>query len=82
MIDQKIKDHYDVVSLSLGHIQEHQALLDNKIDTANSENDELVPSFNFVVYKIEINRRLKKQMDKSMEKKKRMDKKIFATATS
>ena len=50
MIDQKIKDHYDVVSLSLGHIQEHQALLDTKIDTANSENDELVPSFNFKVY--------------------------------
>ena len=71
MIDQKSKDHYDLVNLSLGHIREHQALVDNLIENANFENDELVPSFNFVVYKIEINRRLKKQMAKAMEKEKR-----------
>ena len=55
--------------MSLGYLLEHQAMLDQKIERAEPENDELVPSFNFKVYQIDINRRMKKRMAKNFGKR-------------
>ena len=58
----------DIVRGSLRYLNHYQAIYDSKIETPLSETDELVPSFNFKVYQIDILRRMKKRYGKRMSK--------------
>ena len=67
-LNQHCQNDSYLVDSSLRYLTDFLAIQDTKIDNTHLENEELVPSFNFKVYKIDIDRRLKKRYGKRLIK--------------